>query len=247
MGAPPERAWRATRTWPLAEERRTRFYLRAGPSQTSTSSNDGTLSPDAPEEGGRDDYTVDPGATSGKPSRWSNAYGDGGPGFQYPDLSAMDARGLTYTSAPLARDSEVTGHPVAHLWLECTARDADVFVFLEEVEADGSSRYVTEGALRASMRATGEPPYERLGLPYQRCSAADARDLPDEPVELVFDLLPTSNLFDAGHRIRLTILGADALNARTPRSDPPPRFALLRERERGSYVELPLIPEKDAR
>jgi hypothetical protein len=33
--------------------------------------------------------------------------------------------------------------------------------------------------------------------------------LGNEPVELVFDLLPTSYVFDAGHRIRVTITCAD--------------------------------------
>lgn len=32
-----------------------------------------------------------------------------------------------------------------------------------------------------------------------------------QPVELAFDLFPTSNLFEAGHRIRVTVTGAERI------------------------------------
>jgi hypothetical protein len=40
-----------------------------------------------------------------------------------------------------------------------------VFVYLEEVNEKGESRYVSEGMLRASNRATADPGYNLLGLP----------------------------------------------------------------------------------
>jgi hypothetical protein len=45
---------------------------------------------------------------------------------------------------------------------------------------------------------------------------------PLEPVELVFDLQPTSNVFERGHRIRPRVTGADAGNYATPRVEPAP-------------------------
>ena len=39
----------------------------------------------------------------------------------------------------------------------------------------------------------------------------DEQALPQSPVELIFDMLPTSNVFDEGHRIRISIAGADTL------------------------------------
>ena len=67
-------------------------------------------------------------------------------------------------------------------------------------------------------------------------------DLPGEPVELVFDLLPTSYVFDAGHRIRLTITCADEGNLSTPVLDPAPTVNVYRDAEHASYIELPVIP-----
>jgi predicted acyl esterase len=61
-------------------------------------------------------------------------------------------------------------------------------------------------------------------------------------VELVFDLLPISNLFDRGSRIRVTITCADADNFDTPILDPVPEISVLKKTGHASFVELPIIP-----
>jgi predicted acyl esterase len=72
--------------------------------------NDGVLSLALPaSDGGKDEYVVDYTTSSGKAARWVNAYS--GP-FGYLDMVANDEKGLTYTTAPLHSDMEVTGHPV---------------------------------------------------------------------------------------------------------------------------------------
>jgi putative CocE/NonD family hydrolase len=152
---------------------------------------------------------------------------------------------LTYTTPPLAEDLDLTGHPVVHLWASSTAEDGDFFVFLEEVDPAGVSHYVSEGAIKASHRALSEPPYDNLGLPFHRSHAEDARPLkPGRPEELVFDLQPTSNLFEAGNRVRITVVGADADNATPLSLDPPPTVKVYREKKRASYVILPIVGGK---
>jgi putative CocE/NonD family hydrolase len=228
MGAPEGRAWRSARTWPLPQEKRTAYWF----------GNNGSLGTGAPQaKGAKDEFTVDYTAGIAPNPRWSLER-------KFPELSANDAKGLTYTTPPLTAPLEVTGHPVVHLWLSSSAPDADLFVYLEEVDEKGSSRYVTEGMLRASNRATADPGYDLLGLPYHRGLKSDRADLlPGQPVELVIELFPTSTLFQPGHRLRVTITGADKANARTPEQNPPPRLTVWREEGRGSYVELPVIPE----
>ncbi len=106
------------------------------------------------------------------------------------------------------------------------------------------SHYITEGTLRASHRAISEPPHDHLGLPYHRSFAEDLADLPaGEPVELVFDLHPTSNIFDQGHRIRVTITFADRDNTQTPELSPAPTVSIYRNADYASYIILPIIPE----
>lgn len=227
MGAPEATAWHSAKAWPLPNERRTSYWL--GPDRSLRA---------APLQGkgGRDERTVDYSAAVSPDPRWSLER-------KFPELSAHDAKGLTYTTPPLKAPVEVTGYPVVHLWVSSSAPDADLFVYLEEVDAKGSSRYVTEGMLRASDRATADPGYDTAGLPYHRGNRSDRSDLkPGQPVELVFDLYPTSTLFAAGHRIRVTVTGADKANAVTPRRNPPPKLTVYREPGRASYVELPVIP-----
>ncbi|HWM94578.1 MAG TPA: CocE/NonD family hydrolase, partial [Thermoanaerobaculia bacterium] len=221
--------WRSARQWPLPEEKRTSYWFAA----------DGRLTPEAPSEKGRDTLAVDYSASVWPAPRWSLE-------ATYPeDLSANDAKGITYTTPPLTATVEVTGHPVVRLWVSADVADADLFVYLEEVDAKGASHYVTEGSLRASHRATADPGFDYLGMPWHRSFAADAAPLPKgEPVELAFDLFPTSNLFDAGHRIRVTVTGSDKANALTPEQTPPPRLVLHREKGLASHIVLPIIPAR---
>jgi uncharacterized protein len=51
-----------------------------------------------------------------------------------------------------------------------------------------------------------------------------------------------SRMFAAGHRIRITVAGADRENARTPRLTPAPTLTVWRQPGRMSWVDLPVIP-----
>jgi putative CocE/NonD family hydrolase len=247
MGAPSGQQWHSTWQWPLPEEQPTHYYFHVGPSGSVESVNDGLLSLDAPTNtSGQDDITVNYSATTGGASRWTNGYGGD---FNYPDMTTNDMKGLTYTTPPLDADVELTGHPVVHLWVSSTAADGDFFVYLEEVEDIGArtpeyrSHYITEGTLRASHRAMSTPPLENLSLPYHRSFAEDIKELPiGEPVELAFDLHPTSNIFNQGHRIRITITGADRDNTQTPEISPAPTVTVYRNATYTSYIVLPVIP-----
>ncbi|MDP2915061.1 MAG: CocE/NonD family hydrolase, partial [Candidatus Aminicenantes bacterium] len=216
-------------------------------SKIAKSSNDGALTKKVPTgTEGKDVYKVDYSATSGTTTRWDNTVGGE---FGYPDMAANDAKGLTYTSAPLTGELAICGHPVVHLFVASTAADGDFFAYLEEVTAEGLSLYITEGALRASHRAVQAPPYDNLDLPYHRSFDIDVKDLePGRPVELVFDLEPTSKVFKAGNRIRLTITCADKDNAATPVLDPSPSVTVFRDAARASFVSLPVVSsaEKEA-
>jgi len=241
MGAPRGAAWRTADEWPLPQTRPTAYYFHAGPSGSVESINDGLLLAEPPEAGhSQDAYAVDYSTTTGDTTRWTDGFGGG---YGYADMRPNDEKSLTYTTPPLETDLEITGHPVAHLWVESTAGDGDFFVYLEEVDRLGHSKYITEGVLRASHRATADAPWNDLGLPFHRSFEADIIPLPDgTPVELVFDLQPTSNVFDAGNRIRVTVTGADADTFQTPQLDPPPTVTVHRATGYPSHIVLPVIP-----
>ena len=240
MNVPKDNEWRTANEWPLPEQNPTNYYFHAGPSGSAESVNDGQLSAVLPSgDSGKDDYAVDYTTTSGTATRWDNAVGGG---FDYSGIGENDKKGLTYTTEALGEDLEITGHPVVHLWLSSTATDGEFFVYLEEVDAEGVSHYVSEGTLRASHRALNDPHYDNLGLPYHRSHEEDIQELePGEPAELAFDLQPTSNVFDAGNRIRITITCADKDNALTPELSPPPTISVHRNAQYASYISLPVI------
>ncbi len=118
--------------------------------------------------------------------------------------------GLRFTGEALAADTELTGHAIAQIWIASPQPDQHVFAFIEDLAPDGSAELVTEGRLKASLRAEHRPPYEYLGLPWQRSLEADHQPLQaGVAVPLRFDLLPMSHVFKAGHRVRVVISGND--------------------------------------
>jgi len=209
--APPEHAWRSSKTWPLAGEQRTAFYLAAG-----------TLT------------TAKPASAAGA-TRMMQVRHD-------TDAEAFWTTGMSFVTDPLAKDAQVTGHPSAQLWIASTANDADIIARIDDVAADGTHTYVgIEGKLRASLRATAKAPYQTLGLPWHPFTAASAQPLvPGVPVQAQFEFLPTSYIFKAGHRIRLTLQFADARS--TPKIDPAPEITVLQGPDNASFIELPVIP-----
>ena len=249
LAARDPETWIAAETWP-PRARGKKLYLAAGPSGTVASLNDGRLDKKRPKaETGQDDYLVDYTSSMGSFGRWENGYGEErslapvGTTF-FDERTAEDEKALTYTSAPQRRDLVIVGYPVVHLWASSTAKDGDFFAYLEEIDAEGRAHYVTEGAIRASYRALAEAPWEQFGLPFHRSWKKDKIRLRGEPVELIFDLMGTAIVIDRGHRIRLTIAGADERNhALYPdrKGRKRPTVSVYRSREYRSWVELPTV------
>jgi putative CocE/NonD family hydrolase len=227
-------AWQVADVWPPQDGAMTRYYFGAGAAPRA-----GALVPTSPAAGeAADAYTVDYTTTTGLKARWTAVNW----AHEYPNMRANDAKALTYTTPPLEAAAQIVGHPVVHLWLSTDASDLDVFAYLEEVDGSGNSTYITEGMLRASHRVTAPAPYENLGLPYRNHFQSEVEPLPaGEPVELVFDLLPTAYRFGAGKQLRVTVAFADADNFDTPVLSPAPALQLLRSGKQASYVEVPLV------
>ncbi len=214
--------WHFAWKWPLPNQKPTKYFLQVGPSGSAPGSvNDGTLTLTAPAgTNAKDVYTVFYGITP----------------------LNQDAKGLTYTTEPLSADMEITGHPVVHLWVSSTQTDGDFVASLEEVNAGGTSTVVASGSIRASLRKIANPPYSYMGLPWRRALEADVQELtPGTPVELLFDLLPLSNTFTKGNRMRLTIVCDSAPN--TPHLSPVPVVSLYRNTVLSSYISLPVTTE----
>ena len=154
----------------------------------------------------------------------------------------LPGAGLSYVTAPLRLDTEVTGSGVADLWISADAADANVFAYLEDVAPDGTVRVVTEGRLKASLRATEGAPWKMpAGIPWHRSFAGDAAPLvPGKAERLVFELMPASWIFKAGHRIQLTVTGADYRERARDASTLARTVTVHADRERPSAMILPV-------
>ncbi len=236
MEAAKKGMWRTAIEWPPAGRKSSRFYFAGGKTGSIDSANDGFLLTSPPADRAASAiYTVDYTMSTGRHSRWSAVNW----ARQYPDMRANDKKGLTYTTAPLKEDLDVTSHPVVRLWLTTDASELDVFVYLEDVDPSGRSDYITEGVLRATHRKLGRAPFDNLGLPFQSHYQSDQTPIPaGEPFEMIFSLLPTSYKFPQGHRVRITIAFADADNFATPAISPAPQVGLLMDNAHMSFVEM---------
>lgn len=208
--APAGHEWRQSQTWPLTSEQRTAYYL-----------GDGTLAPAMPSGERR------VAAAMGKPGEANSI------------SLKIGSPSISFDSQPLEHDTEVTGYPVVHLWIDSNAPDADAVAQLLDVAPDGSTRsYQMIGRLRASHRALGKAPYNDFGLPFQTHLKADQHPLiHGVPAELEFALYPISYIFPEGHRIRV------ALSFSNPNGGDG-QVDVLTGGATASSVTLPLIPSR---
>lgn len=231
-----EEKWKATKSWPVAGSTNMRWYMSA----------DNALTVSAPTlSAGTDKYTVDFDATTGDKNRWTTQLG--GP-VNYPDRAEEDKKLLTYTSAPLTEEMEITGYPVINLQVASTLSDSAFFVYLEDVDETGKVIYLTEGELRAVHRKVSKekPPYWMI-VPYHSFKKQDAMPLvAGQTSEITFGLWPVSVLIKKGHRLRVAIAGHDkSVFARYPQSGTPV-FTVERNKRQASFIELPVIKRTQA-
>ena len=158
----------------------TPYYLHAG----------GTLStaPPAKAEAATTAYVADPTNPATIPA-------GGFPG-------AKDARGfekqanvLTFTTDALAAPVEWTGKVRAEVWVSSSAPDTDAIVRVSDVYPDGRSILVMDYVRRARYREG----YEK-----------EVFLEPGKVVPVAFDVGWLSQVFNAGHRIRVTVAGTGA-------------------------------------
>ena len=234
MGEPPiqlfvmgANTWRYEQEWPLARAVETPFYLHAN----------GVLSASAPDAEPPDRYRYDPSnpvPTHGGALLMSPEYLNGP-----RDQRAIEARPdvLTYTTEVLEQDTEVTGPVRLELWACSSAPDTDFVARLVDVYPDGRAINLTDGIIRARYRS----------------GFTESFLAPGEPTHFVIDLWATSNVFKAGHRIRLQVTSSNFPRwDRNPNTGHPlgadgagdlrvAEQTILHDRDHPSHVILPMI------
>jgi uncharacterized protein len=182
--------WRDEDDWPLARAKNTKYYLHSSGGANSLSGN-GSLNTAAPAEEKADQYVYDPSdavPTIGGPLCCQRLPTGIGPEDQRPAEQRPDV--LVYTTAAFAKDTEVTGPVSLNLYVSSSAVDTDFTGKLVDVWPDGFAQNLTEGILRLRYRNSQEKP-----------ELAN----PGETYPIAVDLWATSNVFLAGHKLRLEV------------------------------------------
>lgn len=225
-----EEAFRKSEVWPPAGQGQIKYFFRTK----------GKLNISASDKlEGFDEYTVDFSITTGKNNRWSTQMGK--PVLNLNDRNSADSLMLTYTTEPLKEDLQITGTPAITLNLSSTHQDGGIFVYLEDVDEYGRSRYITEGGLLLEHRKLSENKmFEQV--PYHSFNKYDAASMSVNEIEKVsFKLWPTSVLIKKGHSIRIAISGADRDTFDRVPVEGTPTYKIYRNRTNSSFIELPIV------
>jgi hypothetical protein len=136
-----------------------------------------------------------------------------------PAAASFDARGegLTFTTAPLSEETEVTGPLAVKLHVSSSTEDADLFVVFRVFGPDGKE-VVFQGALdphtpigQGWLRASHRKLDPALSRPYRPYHTHDERRplTPGEVCELDIEIWPTCLVVPKGYRMALSVRGRD--------------------------------------
>ncbi|HVA87339.1 MAG TPA: CocE/NonD family hydrolase, partial [Candidatus Saccharimonadales bacterium] len=155
------------------------------------------------------------------------------------DRRAVERRDdiLVYSTPPLARDTDVTGPVALVLFAATSAVDTDFTAALVDVHPNGQCILLTQGIVRARFRESLEQP---------------TLVEPGKVYRYTVTLWETSNLFKAGHRIRVEVSSSNFphfdrnLNSGEDLATGcHPRIAhqtILHDQQHPSHLVLPIIP-----
>lgn len=231
-----ENAWRDEKEFPLARTQYTKYFLHSVKAANSVSG-DGVLNVATPASEKRDAYTYDPAnpvPTLGGRLCCGNAIPPG-PANQRANESRSDV--LVYSTAQLEKDLEVTGFITVDLYASSSAVDTDFTALLVDVDPSGYARFLTDGIVRARYRN----------------STTKAEPIrPGQVYKYAIDLWATSNVFKAGHQLRLYVSSSNFprfnRNLNTGEATQggtrmvTAKQTIYHDREHPSAITLPVIP-----
>ena len=244
MDEPPVRlfvmgdnVWRDEQEWPLARAQSVKYYLHSQGKANSTNG-DGALSPQPPGDEPPDVFLynpADPVSTRGGPL-CCHAYFMAGGAYDQQEIERRHDV-LVYSTPPLERDVEVTGPITVTLWAATSAADTDFTAKLVDVCEHGCARNLTDGIIRARYRDSRSTP-----------SLVE----PGRAYGYTIDLWATSNVFKAGHRIRVEVSSSNFprfdRNTNTGRRIAedaelkPALQTILHSAQYPSHITLPIVP-----
>jgi uncharacterized protein len=216
--------WEHFSTWPVPGITYRKLFLSGATSGSAHSLHDGSLGASSPGTAGGESAPLLP--VSSPCSRMTAQWTAGAAqGPCETDNRTWEASSLTYTSAPLTSDLQLTGPIVANVWAKLSSADATLVSVLSEVDSSGASNQVTAGFLLASQRAV-DPARSTFGpggvmiRPFHPFTRGSQRAVPKNVPQLYrIEIYATDAILKKGDRIRLSIGSADTPATSTPLPD----------------------------
>lgn len=183
--------WQSADTWPPASAKPVTYFFASNGRANSLVGN-GALLAAAPGKDDADQFVYDPMNPVPTPGGSSFNMGADHRAGAF-DQRALEMRDdiLVYTTEPLAKGIEVSGHVDVTLYVSSDARDTDFTVKLIDVEPDGTAWNIDDNIQRVRYREGYDKPpvWMEKGKVYK----------------VTFQPMQTSNYFAAGHRLRIEI------------------------------------------
>ncbi len=224
-----DNAWRDEDSWPLTRAKETSYYLNT----SGSASRIGTLYPSVIVPSARTSkFLSDPAHPLTDPYTEYGAH----------DYRAFAGRDdvLVFDTIPLETDTEVTGPIRAEIFLSADVTDFDLWVRLIDVAPDGTAFNLMS------------PGLDVLRASYRNASLKPKLLAPGKVYLLKLDRMLTSNVFRAGHRIRVQISAAFSphfsRNLQTGESEITSsktqlsHIRIYHDAEHSSRIVLPIIP-----
>ena len=224
-----DNAWRDEDSWPLTRAKETSYYLNAESAASRVGTLNSALRAPSPRTS---EFVSEPSHPLTDPY---TAYG----AHDYRAFAGRDDV-LVFDTAALATDTEVTGPIRAEIFASADVPDFDLWVRLLDVSPDGTAFNLMS------------PGLDVLRASYRNASLKPALLTPGQVYLLTLDRMLTSNVFRAGHRIRVQISAAFSphfsRNLQTGESEITSSHTQLghiriyHDAEHSSRIVLPVIP-----
>ena len=231
--------------WPIPGTTWTTLHLDAARSGTAESINDGTLSLTPTDEPTTQPYVPIPSLPTATDPHTTSLLGifNGSP--ELTTMNGPETLGLSYTTAPLGQDIVSAGPASLELVLTSTVPETDLYAVISDVAPDGTAHPMAVGRLRTSYPDLVDARSRTSGVdvvqPYNDYSSKRTVT-PGTEHRYFVEFWPIGNRFEAGHRIRLHVIGASGFHQPTTTG---PNLVRVGGPDGGSLLRLPVLPGSD--
>ena len=233
--------------WPIPGTRWTALHLDAANSGNAGSVNDGSLALRPSPLPAQQPYVPVPSLPTATDPHTTSLLGvfNGSPELTL--MNGAERLGLSYTSPALAEDVVTAGPASLELVLTSTSPETDLYAVISDVWPDGTAHPMAVGRLRSSypdlVPGRSRTSAGEVIQPYNDLSQK-RNILPGTEHRYFVEFWPIGNRFQAGHRLRLHVIGASGFHETVPTGA---NLVRVGGPDGGSVLRVPVLPGSNLR